>query len=307
MSHSRPEVSVIVPHYADLPALGRCLAALERQSLPAERREIIVCDNGSPVAQETLEQAIAGRARLVIEPVKGAGPARNRGVAAARGAALAFIDCDCVAEPDWLRAGLAALEDADLVGGRVRVFSEAEHPSGADLFEQLFAFDFKSYIEKKGFTGAGNLFCRKSTFEAVGGFRSEVSEDLEWSRRAVAMGYRLRYCHEAVVAHPSRPDWPALRAKWKRMTREEYLTRRQAGRSRASWLARQLLVAASPLVHSARVLRAPFTPAQKMSALGALWRIRWWRVGEGLRLAAENPAPAAAPEDSPSPPHARAP
>lgn len=294
MTETRPQVSVVIPHYDDLAALDRCLAALSRQSFPRERTEIIVSDNAS-LPEPVLSAAIAGRARLVVEPVKGAGPARNRGVAAAQGDVLAFIDSDCVAGPQWLEAGLAALEDADLVGGRVTVFSDAERPTGADLFEQLFAFDFKTYIEKKGFTGAGNLFCRKATFEAVGGFQNEVSEDLEWSRRAVAMGLRLRYCHEAVVAHPSRPDWAALRDKWKRMTREEYLTRRQAGRGRASWLARQVLVAASPLPHSVRVLRAPFSPGKKLRALGALWRIRWWRVGEAVRLAVENPSARSSP------------
>lgn len=286
-----PEVSVIIPHYDDLPALDRCLSALGKQRFPSDRTEIIVCDNAS-LPKPVLEKAIAGRARLVIEPIKGAGPARNRAVAAAQGSSLAFIDSDCVADPHWLAAGLAALEDCDLVGGRVIVFSDAVRPTGADLFEQLFAFDFKTYIEKKGFTGAGNLFCRKATFEQVGEFQNEVSEDLEWSRRAVAMGLRLRYCHEAVVAHPSRPDWPALRQKWERMTREEYLTRRQAGRGRASWLARQLVVAASPLAHSTKVVRSKFTPAEKLRALGALWRIRWWRAGAGVRLALENPSPA---------------
>lgn len=292
-----PDVSVIIPHYDDLPALDRGLDALMRQTYPAARTEIVVCDNASlPAAQ--VEAAIAGRARLVVEPAKGAGPARNRAVAAARGSRLAFIDSDCIADPDWLAQGLAALDDpalgADLVGGRVKVFSDAARPTGADLFEQIFAFDFKSYIERKGFTGAGNLFCSKATFAAVGEFAAELSEDVEWSRRAVAMGFRLLYCHTAVVSHPTRADWPALRAKWKRMTREAYLTRRKEGRGRAGWLARQLAVAASPLFHSPRVLlRAGFTPAEKLRAIGALWRIRWWRVGEGIRLAIEDPRPGA--------------
>lgn len=288
MNDVRPDVSVIIPHYNDLPALGRCLDALGAQTFPVARTEIVVCDNDSLPATE-IDAVIAGRARLVVEPVKGAGPARNRAVAASAGCQLAFIDCDCVAEPGWIAAGLAALDNADLVGGRVKVFSDAISPTGADLFEQLFAFDFKTYIERKGFTGAGNLFCTRATFDAVGPFQNEISEDLEWSRRAVAMGLSLRYCHDAVVAHPSRPDWPALRQKWRRMTREEYLTRRQAGRGRGSWLARQVVVAASPLAHSAKVLRSHFTAAEKLRALGTLWRIRWWRAAEGIKLALENP------------------
>ncbi len=289
-----PVVSVVIPHYNDLPALDRCLVSMARQTYPRDRTEIIVCDNDSLPAEE-IERFLAGRATLAVEPVKGAGPARNRGAGLARGGVLAFIDCDCIADPRWLEEGLAALASADLIGGRVKVFSNAERPTGADLFEQIFAFDFRSYIEDKGFTGAGNLFVTKAVFEKVGAFSNGVSEDLEWSKRAVAKGFRLRYAHDAVVSHPTRPDWPALRHKWKRMVREEFLTRRQSGRGRASWLARQLLVAASPLVHTGKVLRTDFTPAEKSRAIGALWRLRWWRAVEGVRVALENPTPQAVP------------
>ena len=77
------------------------------------------------------------------------------------------------------------------------------------------------------------------------------------------------------------------------MVREEFLTRRQAGRSRTTWLARQALVAASPLVHTGRVLGSPFSLAERLRGVGALWRLRWWRAVEGVRVAIENPAPQA--------------
>ena len=37
-------------------------------------------------------------------------PARNGGVAVSRGEILAFIDSDCVAEPEWLEEALKGLE-----------------------------------------------------------------------------------------------------------------------------------------------------------------------------------------------------
>lgn len=289
-----PEVSVIVPHYNDLASLETCIASLMVQDFPADRREIVVCDNDS-LPSETIEAMLAGRARLVVQPVKGAGPARNRGVEAARGDILAFIDCDCVAAPGWLSAGVAALTHADVIGGRVTVFSAAARPTGADIFERIFAFDQQGYVEKKQFTVTANLFTRRDVFERVGDFAIGVSEDVEWSRRAVAKGFRLRYAHDAVVSHPTRPDWPALRNKWKRMVREEFLTRRQAGRGRASWLARQVLVAASPVAHTGKVLASPYTLAERLRGVGALWRLRWWRAVEGVKVALENPTPQAVP------------
>ena len=41
-------VSVVVPHYADLVGLDRCLATLAAQTYPRDRVEIVVADNGSP-------------------------------------------------------------------------------------------------------------------------------------------------------------------------------------------------------------------------------------------------------------------
>lgn len=101
--------------------MDACLAALERQSLPRGRFEIIVVDNASPCGASAVETAIAGRALLVVEHERGAGPARNRGVVEARHPLLAFIDSDCIPDDGWLEAGTAALDRADMVGGAVSV------------------------------------------------------------------------------------------------------------------------------------------------------------------------------------------
>lgn len=116
-------VSVIIPHYNDLASLDLCLAALARQSYPARDTEIIVADNASPQGPGAIEKIIAGRARLTIVREKGAGPARNGGAAASTGEMLAFIDADCIADPGWLEAGIAALSRCDFAGGRVDVLT----------------------------------------------------------------------------------------------------------------------------------------------------------------------------------------
>src|SRR5436190_24068624 len=116
----RPFVSVVIPHYSDIAGLTLCLAALRRQNWAADAFEIIVADNNSSGGVAAV-QAIAGDIRVVHAPEQGAGPARNAGVAAARGDVLAFIDADCIAEPDWLRAGVAGLQRNDYVGGQVIV------------------------------------------------------------------------------------------------------------------------------------------------------------------------------------------
>ena len=62
------------------------------------------------------------------------------------------MGADCVPATDWVATARKTAPAADLTGGRVDVFDETPPPrSGAEAFEAVFAFDFKSYIEKKGF------------------------------------------------------------------------------------------------------------------------------------------------------------
>ncbi|MGZ6050056.1 MAG: glycosyltransferase family 2 protein, partial [Phenylobacterium sp.] len=210
----KPRVSVVIPHYQDLDGLALCLASLERQTLAKDQFEIVVSDNLSPAGEAAVAKVIAGRARLVLCGERGAGPNRNAGVAASRGEILAFIDSDCQAEPEWLANGLAALDRFDFIGGRVKVLvDDPADMTPAEAFEAVFAFDFDTYINKKGFTGAGNLICPRALFAAVGGFSNGVSEDVEWSHRATGKGFRLGYAPLAVVGHPARRTWDELRAK----------------------------------------------------------------------------------------------
>ena len=155
-------VSVIVPHYNDLEGLDICLAALARQTFPAERVEILVADNASPQGQAAVEKIVAGRARVVTVTTRGAGPARNGGAAASRGDILAFIDSDCQADQVWLAEGIKALERCDIAGGSVEVLvKDAARMTAAEAFERIFAFNMERYVTEKGFVGSGNLFCRR--------------------------------------------------------------------------------------------------------------------------------------------------
>jgi glycosyltransferase involved in cell wall biosynthesis len=284
---ARPDVSVVIPHYQDLGGLEMCLAALERQTLARDRFEIIVSDNNSPVGAAAVEAVVAGRAELVVCGEKGAGPNRNAGVAASRGEILAFIDSDCVAEPEWLEAGLAGLAGFDFVGGRVTVLVDDEaRMTATEAFEAVFAFDFESYINRKGFTGAGNMFCSRRVFDAVGGFSNKVSEDVEWSRRATGKGFRLGYVAKAVVGHPARRTWPELRAKWRRVNSEMFALAKVSGSGRVKWWARCLALPGSAVVHTLKVVSCDRLPGvrERALAIGMLFRMRFWRAVDGLSL-----------------------
>ena len=177
---------VIIPHYNDSARLGRCLDALRAQDRAGV--DVVVVDNGST---EPLDQAKAANpdVRFVTEPGKGAARARNRGVAESRAEAIIFLDADCVPQPDWLAAARRAAGSADIVGGAIDVFDETPPPrSGAEAFETVFAFNYKDYIERKGFSVTANLVTTRTVFEAVGPFTNGLSEDAEWWRLTKACG-----------------------------------------------------------------------------------------------------------------------
>jgi cellulose synthase/poly-beta-1,6-N-acetylglucosamine synthase-like glycosyltransferase len=280
-----PLVSVIVPHYNDLANLACCLEHLRQQTWPADCREIIVADNNSQGGVPAVER-LASDVRVVPAPEQGAGPARNAAVAVARGEVLAFIDSDCFAAPSWLAEGVAALARFDYVGGQVQIaVPDPRRPTPAEAYEAVFAFDFRKYIEQERFSGTGNLFVPRAVFDRVGGFRSGVSEDIDWCRRANALGYRLGYAEKALVRHPARRRWGELTRRWDRVIGEMLALGRERPGWRWRWLLYALAVAGSPLPHALRILRSRRlgSPRSKIAGLFGLFGIRWYR---GYRMLA---------------------
>ncbi len=265
-SSAPARISVIVPHYNDLENLKACIDRLDRQTLPRERFEIVVADNNSACGLDAVRAAVP-TARVVPAPIQGAGPARNAAVAAAAGDIFAFIDSDCFADPDWLEQGLSALPTADYIGGRVRTsVLDPSHPSMAEAYEAVFAFNFEKYILQDKFTGTGNLFTTRAVFEKVGEFRAGVSEDVDWCHRANAHGFKLAYAPLAIVSHPARPDWESLAAKCRRIVREHRLLNQEKSFGNLRWIAWSGAILISPMPHALRVMR---------SATITGWRARW--------------------------------
>ena len=287
-----PQVTVIVPHYQDLDNLTRCLDHLMRQTYPADRFDIVVGDNGSVIERDRLNEVTNGRATLVVETRKGAGLARNAAAAIAEGEVLAFIDSDCMAAPDWLRSGVAALHDAGFVAGDVTIADpEGRDHSGAEAFEKVFAFNMRSYASDKSFAGSGNLFVRRADFENVGGFKVGMSEDMEWSHRAVTHGLNLAFEERALVTHPPRRNWAELTRKWKRVSEELYAIACSRPHGRLIWFVRSLAMPLSAVAHLPRILTyKDMTIGARLRGAGVLIAIRLWRMGYGLKLMTKVPA-----------------
>lgn len=281
------EFAVIIPHYNDVARLRRCLAALVPQG--RDDVDLVVVDNGSV---ESLEQIRAEfpRVRIEVEQGKGAALARNKGVSATRAPNLIFLDADCVPAPDWFSAARNACGRSDIVGGAIDLFDETPGPrSGAEAVETVFAFRYKDYIEKKGFSVTANLATTRRVFDAVGPFVNGLSEDAEWCFRARAKGFRLILDEAMRVAHPTRSDWPALARKWRRITNEMFalhIADHPGFGGRALWAMRALATAASGAAHLPRLIlsRELNGLGERLRGAGTLVRLRllrsFWMLGQ---------------------------
>jgi GT2 family glycosyltransferase len=274
-------VSVIIPHLNDYENLDACLTLLEAQSFPGDRTEVIIADNGSSRGLDAVRAIVGTRGRVVEVAERGAGPARNAGVGASRGDAIAFIDSDCRPDPRWLEEGLAELRLADFVGGRVDVLVEdPRRMTAAEAFESVFAFQNEAYVKGRNFTVTASMFVWRSVFESVGGFENGVPEDKDWCMRAVRKGYRIRFAPKSIVGHPARRTMSELKRKWRRLTIESCEGARREGRGPILVLARQwaALLAVAPHAFVPLVSSRLSGMRNRILAIGALARIRAYRL-----------------------------
>lgn len=199
----RPEIAVVIPARDARGTIERCLRCLARQELE-EAWEVVLVDDGSSdgTADAAARTASDTGLDLRVERLHGGGPApaRNRGAAVTCAPALAFLDADCFPTPGWLAAGLRALEDADLVQGRVTPdpdfqrgpFDRTLHVNGPSaLFE------------------SANLFVDRALFECLGGFEDwlrpevgkAVAEDVWLGWRARRAGAPTAFAPDALAHH----------------------------------------------------------------------------------------------------------
>lgn len=218
---AKPFVSVIVPVFNDEHRIGKCIEALEGQTYPHDRYEIIVVDNGS--TDETRKVVERYSVILLVEDrVKSSYAARNKGIQKARGEVIALTDADCIPSPDWIEKGVAHLlstPNCGLVGGRITLFfKDQAKPNAFELYESITTFRQKEDVELHRFGSTANVFTFKKVVDHVGFFKDALKSggDNEWGRRVFSYGYRQIYAHDAIVAHPARHS---LKQIYKRMTR----------------------------------------------------------------------------------------
>jgi glycosyltransferase involved in cell wall biosynthesis len=289
-----PLISVITPHLNQPDGLATCLKSLDAQTLDRSQFEIIVVDNGSASRPDEIV-ARHSNARLLEELEPGPGPARNRGVQAARGRILAFIDADCIAHPDWLltvQREATTLGEKAILGGAVLIARrDPTRYTNVEAFESVFSYDQKACIEKFNFSGGGNMAVWRTAFDKIGSFGGiAIAEDLEWGQRAGAAGIRTRYIPGMIVYHPARPSLSALHAQWDRYTQQAFNGVQKTPFWQIRWIFRTCIALASPVLLLPKLIRTDRVHGveARFQAWLVLVAIRWRRTVMMLSLMHSN-------------------
>jgi len=116
--------------------------------------------------------------------------------------AVLFTDADCLPQPGWIGAHVAALESTDLSGGAIEIPTR-QQPSAAEFLDGVRHLRQRTYVAE-GYAATANLAVRPEV--AALGFdgRLKTGGDSEFCVRARSLGYTIGYTEDAVVVHPAR-------------------------------------------------------------------------------------------------------
>ena len=100
--------SVVIPVYNKADTILETVRSVLAQS--CEDREIVIVDDGSSDALETMLEPVRGQIRLIRQQNAGVSAARNRGIQESRGEYVCFLDADDLWLPDHLTTLSSAID-----------------------------------------------------------------------------------------------------------------------------------------------------------------------------------------------------
>ncbi len=174
----RALISVVVPVHNGARFLPEAIESIRDQRYPG--LEIIVVDDGSSDAIDDAVAALPVHVRYLKQAQGGASAARNRGINAASGDFIAFLDVDDL----WPRDTLTVLADRLLERpdlAVVRGFAQLVAQHGSDGGLDYIGNPEESFTD---YIGAGVY--RRAAFTTIGLFDEGMrfSEDIDWFNRA---------------------------------------------------------------------------------------------------------------------------
>ena len=210
------DISVVMPIGSVEPELDDQLRALSQQSFDGPW-ELVLSLNASG-ARDQLEASLESFTVQVpvsiidSSAVRSASHARNTGAAAAKAERIAFCDADDIADPAWLAAMVAALEDHRAVGG----FLEEDRLAvpGQENWRPPATPGGNPSFLGHDFLVSANMAIWADDFHDADGFDESLlrGEDIAFSWALLRKGIELGYAGGAIMHYRHRKGlWPMLK------------------------------------------------------------------------------------------------
>lgn len=204
----KPLVSVVIPVYNGERYLASTLDSVWAQDY--RPIEVIVVDDGSIDNSAAIAQSYQD-VRYIYQPNQGVAVARNRGIAAAQGEFISFLDQDDMWTPNKLRVQMDHLlknPDLGYVIAKQRIFLEpgTEVPS---WFREKFL-----HGDQMGFLPS-TLVARASVFRQIGSFDPAYknASDVQWFFQAKDAGIPMAVLPEVLLHRRIHSDNQSYRVK----------------------------------------------------------------------------------------------
>jgi GT2 family glycosyltransferase len=182
------------------------LNSLRNQSRKPDEIAVVV-----PSTEDRTKEALPDypEVRLVIDKKATRGSARALGVMETSGDIIAFIDAECVADPDWLRVFEATfLEKKEILaqGGPILRIRDLNQPQEDSL-------PSKEPIRNVKFVPTANFCFRREVVNIIGNFddRLHEGEDLDFCARLSEHNISLALNLNAIIYHLDRTTFALIK------------------------------------------------------------------------------------------------
>jgi glycosyltransferase involved in cell wall biosynthesis len=194
------ETSIIIPTYNREKLLYKCLNALNNQTYPVNKYEIIIVNDGSTDGTEKKVKQLNLKPGLIYHYQEQTGPARARnwGIKHSNGEFIIFIDDDIIVRPEFIYEHIKIQKKHKkvIVHGPVIYTNNLENPTS----EEMKITDYS-----RAFFATGNVSIRKKYLSQTGLFNESFKEygweDLELGYRLQAMKLKAIKAAEAKGFH----------------------------------------------------------------------------------------------------------
>lgn len=214
MTGPGPALTVVVMGYRNQATIGEAVTSLLGQRAP-EPFEVVVVTSGGDASAATVRATFPGL--TVVESAERLlpGGARNAGVGVSRGAAVAFLAADCLAEPGWVAARLAAHRSGRPVVAGAMTSAPPHRPSGWASHFVLFCHRLPGRgpgVVAHPDAAAHGLSFDRSVLDRLGPFDADlrIGEDTEAARELMGLGIPVWFEPKVRTAHRGPHTLPAL-------------------------------------------------------------------------------------------------